>query len=55
MITSGLVIDTPKIPPLQEACSVVNSPYSAEVTQAFSYCYSMGITTQCPIQKANPS
>lgn len=55
LTTSGLIVDTPKVPPLQEACSVANSPYSTEVTQAFSYCYSMGITTQCPIQKANPS
>jgi hypothetical protein len=54
LVTSGLMVDTPKIPALQKGCSVTNSPYSAEVTQAFSYSYSMGITTQCPIQAANP-
>jgi hypothetical protein len=32
---------------------VSSSPYSAELTQAFSYAYDIGITTKCPITEAN--
>lgn len=55
LVTSGLMIDTPKIVPLQKSCPVENSPYSVEVTQAFSFSYDMGITSQCPIQNSNPA
>ncbi|MCX6822654.1 MAG: S-layer homology domain-containing protein [candidate division SR1 bacterium] len=34
-------------------CSVTDSPYSAELTSGFSFAYSVGITSQCPITKAN--
>lgn len=49
------MIDVPTIIPSQKSCSVENSPYSAEVNQAFVFSYTVGITTQCPIQAANPS
>lgn len=52
---SGLMVDTPKVPVVQKIPSIINSPYSEEVTQAYLYAYSMGITTQWPIQKSNPS
>lgn len=38
---------------MRQPCTVINSPYSAEVTESFSFAYSMGITSQCPIESAN--
>jgi hypothetical protein len=55
LVISGIMIDMPEVHALQNACPVDNSPYSAEVTQAFSFSYGMGITTQCPIQNTNPA
>jgi len=34
-------------------CLVVDSPYSIEITEAFSFAYTHNITSQCPITKAN--
>jgi hypothetical protein len=48
-------VDKPIIPSTAATCSVEGSPYSAEVNQAFLFSYSVGITTKCPIQSANPS
>ena len=35
------------------SCDVINSPYSPEITSAFTFAYNFGITTQCPITKAS--
>lgn len=35
------------------SCPVQDSPYSEEMTEAFSYAYMYNITSQCPITKAN--
>jgi hypothetical protein len=53
LVASGTMVDKPEIRPLHAPCSVTNSPYSPEVTAAFSFSYSMGISSQCPIQTAN--
>lgn len=41
------------IPNETKICSVEGSPYSLELTEAFSFAYSVGVTSQCPITKAD--